>query len=492
MICKKCGFDCNDGMMFCPNCGAELKKEPENVPSGAADTAYNAYGASAAEDRTDIEFTQEEDSDRTELLPEDAPPPPPFPQPQYRDTQPQPQQYNYPPQYRDTQPQPQQYRDTQPQPQYASQPQQYRTPQPQYADQAQPQYASQPRQQYPNQQQPYGSAYGQQANPYGQAPQAGNAGAPYRQPMHSSPAAGAGIAVHRALKEVGSSPVVLLAAIFMAVSILLGIVGQAVTADDPYEMLEDLFYEYDIDVPDELFSTDTGTAVVTAVISAVPNILIAIGVFVVFASAKSKTEPTLGTGGLTLINVMIAIGLGVICVLALLVIVIMLMGSAALSFIGGAVSSFEGSEYVGTAFAIVIAVFAVVFAFVISYYICLIRTVGAIKKTAHTGVPEIRGSAMYITVLDFIFGSSTILGAISSVLGGNFIGALGNIFSGTAVILFGVALIKYRSRMKSVSAAAPAAAYGQPPVTVCSRCGAQYPANLPTCPRCGMPKNMYR
>ncbi len=431
MICKKCGFDCKDGMVFCPNCGTELKNEPEDA----------------------VEPTPAEDPDRTELITENAPP-----QPQYSDPQQPRQQYPDP----------------------------------------------QSRQQYVNPQQPYAPMYGQPAYPYGQAPQAGYA--PYSSGAYAAPNAGS--AVHRALKEVGASPVVLIAAILLAAAVLLGIVSQVARSVNINNALGDIYggfggldnfgdfdeFEDFIDDFNDLglmFSADPSVSAASAIFSAIPNIIIVIGVFVVFASAKSRTSPTLGTGGLTLINVINGITLGAICFIVFLILIV--FGAAAVSL-----SAAGDVEYLAVGMAIIFIVLALIVGVVLSYYICLVRAVGAVKKTARTGVPEVRGSVMYVAVLDFIIGAFTVFGSfslIANAIAGNavsLIGALADICSGTAIIMFGVALVSYRSRMKSVAAAAPAAAYGQPPLTVCPRCGAQYPASLPACPRCGMPKNMYR
>ena len=295
-------------------------------------------------------------------------------------------------------------------------------------------------------------------------------------------------AVRRSLKEIGGSAVVLIAAILLSLSVLLGIMGQA--TNSAYAGLEDFFNEYDVEIPPELFGAYSSSTPFVAVINAIPNILEIVGIFLVFAAAKSRSDPGFGTGGLTLINVMNAIRLGAVILSALLVVIILIMGSAALSFIGGSTSIVGGGDIVYAVLAVAVIALVIVFAIVISYYICLISAVGAMKKAARTGAPETKGSIMFVAVINFILGTFALIGSFLTV---NVLGIIADICSGGALIMFGVALVTYRGRMRSIKTAPPTGGtYSQPQLTVCPHCGCSYNSTLPSCPRCGMPNGYNR
>lgn len=199
-----------------------------------------------------------------------------------------------------------------------------------------------------------------------------------------------------------------------------------------------------------------GASLGSALVGQLPNILIAAGIWLVFASAMDRSGQPLKTSGLTLIKVIVIIQTVLIGLLALIVVVGLFILMAALANYEDSVVPF---------FLVMIAIFAVVFALAILFYAKLIGTVSTMQNSIRTGVPSDRVSA-YVAVLAILGGIGSILGLFGT---NGLIAVLATVAEIVAAFAFGIFLFKYRDAMRmamaghfSQEAVSQPSSYGRP------------------------------
>lgn len=199
-----------------------------------------------------------------------------------------------------------------------------------------------------------------------------------------------------------------------------------------------------------------GASLGSVLVGQLPNILIAAGMWLVFASAMDRSGQLLKTSGLTLIKVIVIIQTVLISLLALIVVVGLFVLMAALADYEDSVVPF---------FLVMIAIFAVVFALAILFYAKLIGTVSTMQNSIRTGVPSDRVSA-YVAVLAILGGIGSILGLFGT---NGLTAVLATVAEIVAAVVFGIFLFKYRDAMRmamvghfSQGAVSQPSSYGNP------------------------------
>lgn len=256
-----------------------------------------------------------------------------------------------------------------------------------------------------------------------------------------------------ALKSVASSPLLLIAAIAFTLSLLLPILSyilpfggsaswMSALYDLAYELdLEDVFFElYD------LFDAD-GFGVVSAFLVQLPNLLIAIGLWVTYLSGVSRKSPCPTTAGLSMIKAMIVLGLVRFCLVCSLVLIVVLGVAVAGSYL-------LSSDAVFILFPLAVAVTVLG----IIYYAKVIRSINAAKNTAKTGRP-FAGASRFVAVACFAMAFFSFFGVFGLFTYGfmpspyRLIHMLTNglsvVCSVAAPACFGILIFKYRSKMSS-------------------------------------------
>lgn len=182
-------------------------------------------------------------------------------------------------------------------------------------------------------------------------------------------------------------------------------------------------------------------SLVTAIISQVPSILIAIGLWMTYATAASKKDKPFNTSGLTMIKVIYVIELVAVCILLALCMVALLIASI----------TSTSSEDAMLAFVSVLII-DVVFGVIIFWLAMILKSLNAAKKAAseesgrHTG----KNASAFIGVICYIGGVINIITAITS-LASRSISGFCNCAIGAAVqICFGVLIFRFRGEMKKL------------------------------------------
>lgn len=261
------------------------------------------------------------------------------------------------------------------------------------------------------------------------------------QPLSSNPAV-------NTLKTLGSSPLFLVFAILMSLAPLLSILGQMMMRSNMGELM---YYAMQLDLdPGVLYpflNAVSNASVGTAVLSAAPSVLIAVGLWITYASCRSTQSGNVSTAGMTICKVLAVITLVCLCICAALMLILAVILLAA----GVSESAVSDGYYSGMTQAVMamvgvfLVIIAVVFALTIIYEVCVIKTINRIKATAVTGTPDNR-IPNFLIVMNYI-------AAVGSGLAG-----LGNLFTAPAValsalasaaslILISILLSKYRSGM---------------------------------------------
>lgn len=241
------------------------------------------------------------------------------------------------------------------------------------------------------------------------------------------------------LKKICSSPVALVAVIAYTAAALfsfinsingssgiLGYIYQFASMMDMEEIIGDLYYAV------------RSTSIISAVIGMIPTILIAIGLWMTYASAANHQYVGMKTSGLTLIKVILIISLVFICITLAAVEIIALIAVINLA------DSYYGSSMVASLVGVMVGV-AIAMALLILFYAKSIKSINTISMTAHTGNPSDKVSA-YVAVMAFIMGGFTLLSVFSNFY---IFALLSNLCSATSSITFGVFLFSYRGQMRT-------------------------------------------
>ncbi len=255
----------------------------------------------------------------------------------------------------------------------------------------------------------------------------------------------AGIAV---VKKLCASPVALVAIIAYTVAAIFSLLASLGGANDISGFLVQVPSMPGVDI-DGMIQTMQTSFVVGVIIGILPTALIALGMWLTYASAASKQNSGMSTGGLTLVKTILIIQLVFVCiaigivVLAFLVAIAASMGSLYMEPTVGPAGS------VGIVAALVLVIAVAFFILLIVYYAKAIKTVNTISMTARTGKLSDNVS-MFVAVMAFIAGGISAFAVFNSK---TFDVMLSNICSATASISFGVFLCMYRNGMREAMTA---------------------------------------
>lgn len=211
-----------------------------------------------------------------------------------------------------------------------------------------------------------------------------------------------------------------------------------------------------LDCLNDIIPLMRGASLGSALIGQIPNILIAIGIWLVFASAVNRSGGPMKTTGLTLIKVIAVIQLVLVSLLALLVVVVLFILMAALA-------GYDDS--VVPIFLVLVAVMIGFFALAILFYVKLIGTIGTMQISIRTGQPSDRVS-VYVAVLSILSGVCSMPGLLGAWGLSHVVAIVAEI---VAAFSYGIFLFKYRSTMH-MAADTPQAYHGSSRV---------YPASQP-------------
>ena len=242
-----------------------------------------------------------------------------------------------------------------------------------------------------------------------------------------------------------TSPLFLVGAISYSVYGLFELMSGMLGGSDLVRMLNRLMavsggYDIGYDYISPYINAVSGIRVVSALIGAIPVILIAVGMWMLFAAAKSNTQQGMNVTGLTMIRIVAIVQLVFTClgvVLAeLLCIFVMIGANAAMSYIDVGFSA-------GPVIAGIMIGLAASSALGIFYYVKLIRLIKSMKNVMTSGVPD-SGVSLYVEIFCYAAGGIAGISCLSSLAGMSVYGFLANAGLAAANITFAIFLRKYR------------------------------------------------
>ncbi len=253
----------------------------------------------------------------------------------------------------------------------------------------------------------------------------------YAQPPYSAPAN----SLTATQKRLMASPVALVGIIAYTVQLVLSPLAAASASSELLEILDEI--EGFETIADGV-SRFTANTVATSIVSMIPAIIMAIGMWLVYASAKSKTQPRIKTAGLTMNKVITIINLVCLCIVsAILAVVILLV-------ILGMFSSGETGAAVGVFIIMLFPVAAIVLAVI--FIVKCLKTIGAMTEVANTG-NSTREISTFVAVIMIVIGAFDAISALTSIT--HFMTFLDGAAAATSGICFGIFLFKYRNGMRA-------------------------------------------
>ena len=267
--------------------------------------------------------------------------------------------------------------------------------------------------------------------------------------------------VLKVVKDMGASPLFLVAAITFSAAIFFSFIG-LFTLSDSVSFLNKILNSAGIGGYDgALLYQYKGLTVGMGIIGLIPSVIYAIGIWSVFAAANNRRSDGMSTAGLTTIKVMEIIGLVFACIGLAAVLILAVVGFAGIRTLGGYIGNY-GSNYSSVVSDVLPVVFvtlmigvAIGLVLVIIYAAKIISSINTVKRTILTGNADYRVSG-FVAVMNFIIAFFSLFSAFS----GSF-ATLSTVCSIASLICFGILLFKYKSAMLKLIRP-DANAYAQP------------------------------
>lgn len=264
---------------------------------------------------------------------------------------------------------------------------------------------------------------------------------PYQTPQYQQttytqqPTSSTGLTV---MKKECSSPIALVAIIAYSTAALFSFINSVSGSSGILRYLYQIANAFDMEyMMRDLFYMIRSASVAFTIIGMIPTIFIAVGLWITYASAASKSQVGMKTGGLTLVKVILIINLVFKCIVFAIVEIIAIVAIFNIS------NSYFGSAMVAPLVGLMIGI-AIGMTLIILFYVNAVKTINTISLTARTGNPSDKVS-VYVAVMSFIMGGFMVLSIITNF---GVFALLANLCSATAYITFGVFLISYRGKMR--------------------------------------------
>lgn len=282
------------------------------------------------------------------------------------------------------------------------------------------------------------------------------------------------------VKRFACSPLFLAAVILFSLSILFSVIAQFTAGDEiaalitrGWEWSENVFGELDVEglgnLGEFMDSVDFKSSLQSGQAFSLPvfEILTAVGLWLIFAAGRKRTTPGISPTGLKLVKTvttisfvlsMVGLALGTLSLIA--VAVVFGVKGREIPWPSELLRIFSASS--DDLYRILLVIFIVLAAamlisliFTALYYGKLIKSMGTALNTAATGVPSDRIS-VFAAILTILSGVSALSGITSLVeyLPDPMM-ILSSLAGGVASILFGVVMLKYRTRMRELMMGIP-------------------------------------
>lgn len=259
--------------------------------------------------------------------------------------------------------------------------------------------------------------------------------------------------VLKAVKDLGASPLFLIAVIAFTAAVFFNLVSIFTRSSASIYSLNEAFGRFGIDELNGTLYQMKDYLKAIGVFSLIPSAIYLIGLWMIFAGAQQRGSDGMPTSGLTTIKVMAIIALVFVCIalaLSEIVCVLAIIGISGYYSYANVLPSdygYGGAENMVSTFATAILVGVaigalIVYVILIVYEAKIISTINAVKGTILTGNPNYKVSG-FVAVMNFIAAFFSLFGLFA----GGFAALLSEACSITALICFGILIFKYKSAM---------------------------------------------
>lgn len=188
----------------------------------------------------------------------------------------------------------------------------------------------------------------------------------------------------------------------------------------------------------DTLSTALTASVGGSLVGYIPSILVAVGIWMTFASLRDESGAPIKTAGLTIIRVIQIIGL-VLFGLAM-VLVLILVGTILMML-----NAYEDAGTMAGVGVVLALLLGGIVVLAILYSVKTITTIDGFRRSIWTGKPQGKIST-YVAVISILGG----LLSLTSALTGNVFSALAGVASAVSGVGFGVFLFQYRDWLRSL------------------------------------------
>lgn len=268
-----------------------------------------------------------------------------------------------------------------------------------------------------------------------------------------------GAGVREAIRSSGASPLTLILAILLSVTLLISLIslfdrgtmlgtlaGVGAIFDDMDEVIDEI---------DDIAEAGSVLGIMFGLLFNTPAILIVIGLWVIFGSMQNRSRNPIPSGGLTLIKVALIIKLVVFAIIGGIVLVILMRAATLANRVARSFNYYDRSSAdtssIWLAFSFVVAAFVLV----IIFYAKAIKSTGAAKQACigyYTGC-----ISMYVAVMCFLWASVQLVLFFIMMSANSYVyrylfstwSILSQIMSITAYVLSGILVIIARNRLNN-------------------------------------------
>lgn len=254
--------------------------------------------------------------------------------------------------------------------------------------------------------------------------------------------------VINAIKEIGASPLFIVAVITFSCALLFSILNLFTKSSGVLYSIEGILNRLGISNLNSILWRINQFSIVSGFIALIPTMLYTVGLWLVFAAAQNRNNNGMSTSGLTMIKVLEIIALIFTCIGLAVVEIVCVFGIIMAS--NPNIYGYDyGNDYMpaistyASIILVAVAIGALIgFILAIVYHAKIISTINTVKSAIITGKADYKVSG-FVAVMNFILAFFAVFGLFS----GGFFNFLSGVCSVTALICFGVLIFKYRSAM---------------------------------------------
>ncbi len=253
------------------------------------------------------------------------------------------------------------------------------------------------------------------------------------------------------LKKMATSPLFLIAIIAFSLSILITLFSSGSIITSAFEQIEDILYEsglgYAMDLSElgKFFEIFDRISFTSAFISSIPNIVLAVGMWLIFAHGLDKRSEYMKTSGFTTIKVICVINKVMLIIYTIITAIVF---AVILKPMFESLSELRDTSYgdsISTGISIIVVIALIIIAILVFFTVVwskIVKALDGFKYIAATGTPYFYFSK-FVAVMCFVWAGGNLLGIA-------FTGFTGVLMI-TSLICFGILIFYINSVMLNVS-----------------------------------------